>query len=92
MDESADNSATDSNQALTELRQEAISTLIPLIDQINGAPDKKFELLITAARSAGDTQLLKKALESAKQLEGDDQKAEAVLDVLNEINLNLKNQ
>ncbi len=84
--------AHDSEQSveLEALKKEALELLVPMVDEIKDAPERRFEILMTAARSSGDGALLKKALQTAQQIEDTNEKAGAVLDVLNEINYHLK--
>lgn len=76
---------------LEALREKALQILVPMVDEIQDAPERRFEILITASRSSGgNEQLLSKALEAAQQIENANDKANAVLDVLNEVNYHLK--
>lgn len=97
MDESSDQNKPDTETReqepvaeLQTLQKQAIELLLPLVDEIKDAPERRFEILMTAARSSGDGALLKKALQTAQQIEDTNEKAAAVLDVLNEINYHLK--
>jgi hypothetical protein len=71
---------------LESLQRKAIEVLAPLVDQIDGAPENRFEILIMAARSSNDGALLNQALQVAQEIESPAAKANAVLDVLNEVN------
>lgn len=74
------------------IKQQAIEALIPLLDSIDGPPEKKFEILMTAMRSAGDQNVLQKALQAALAIEEPAAKAEALLDVINEASFQEDNQ
>jgi hypothetical protein len=76
--------------SLKNLRDQAINTLLPLVDQLSEPPERKFEILMMATRTSNNLELMKKTLEIAQQLDSNDKKAEAVLDVLNEINLQIR--
>ncbi|HVX56133.1 MAG TPA: hypothetical protein VHA37_00215 [Candidatus Saccharimonadales bacterium] len=99
MDEQPNNDNNSQNQApenatearLLELRKRALEALLPLVDKIDEPAERKFEILMTAARSSDDPDLLAKTLEAAQHVGNDSQKAEAILDVLNEINYHLSN-
>lgn len=69
---------------MEDLRNEALEALVPLVDQIEDTPQKKFEILITAARTSDEPRLLRKALDVAMQIENATEKAEALLDIINE--------
>ncbi len=86
-----DNGGGDNRQAqLAQLKKQALDVLVPVVDKIDQPPERKFEILMTAARSSGDAGLLAKTLEAAQRIGNDNQKADALLDVLNEINYNLR--
>jgi len=97
MDETADQHKPDSNVSnreqskdLEALKKQALELLVPMVDEIQDAPERRFEILMTAARSSEDGATLRKALETAQQIENISERAAAVLDVLNEINYHLK--
>lgn len=87
-----DNNASDvsDDSALLELKNRALNILLPLVDKVDEPPERKFEILMTAARSSDDSGLLNKALDAAQHIGSDNEKANAVLDVLNEINYHLR--
>lgn len=86
-----DNAAGGGSEAkLLELRAKALDVLLPMVDKLEEPAGRKFEILMTAARSSDDPRLLGKTLEAAQQIEGDSEKANAILDVLNEINYHLR--
>lgn len=72
--------------AVESIKKEALATLAPLIDEIDAAPERKFEIVMTAIRVNFDENLLRKALEAAKTIEEPSAKAEALIDIVNEAN------
>jgi len=78
--------------ALLALKQHALEALLPIVDSMQEAPERKFEILITATRSSEDPSLLDKALGAAQQISDPNNKADALLDVLNEVNYYIKKQ
>ena len=85
-----DNGSGGSEAKLLDLRNKALDVLLPMVDKLEEPAERKFEILITAARSSDHPRLLGKTLDAAQQIEGDSQKANAILDVLNEINYHLR--
>lgn len=67
-----------------EVRTKALQALIPLIDSLKGTPEYKFDVIMNAIQVSSDTSLLKKALETAMQMEDPSLKADALVDILNE--------
>lgn len=70
-----------------DIRDKAITALLPLVDGLEAPPSRKFEILMTAARTTDDDSILQKALETAILIEDPSEKAEALLDLINETNL-----
>ena len=75
------------NNATQSLRTKALNELVPLVDQLDASPQRKFEMFITAARISDDQSLLEKAFEAARKIENPSEKADALLDILNEASL-----
>lgn len=75
---------TTSNFALDSVRQKAVEALVPLVESMEDPHDRKFELLMTAARYSSDPTLLDKALQEAMEIEDVNTKAEALVDIINE--------
>lgn len=69
---------------IQQVKQRALQELVPVIDSLNSEPERKYEILMTAARSASSEELLEKALEVATKIEEPNAKAEALVDILNE--------
>ncbi|MFZ2560615.1 MAG: hypothetical protein WAW91_03235 [Candidatus Nanoperiomorbaceae bacterium] len=65
------------NQALTELR--------PLVDKLNLAPADKFDVLLLMIRSSDDSSLVPEAHAVAKNIPDEARKAQALLDIIKEI-------
>ncbi|MBI2008824.1 hypothetical protein HYS84_00245 [Candidatus Saccharibacteria bacterium] len=69
---------------IQQVKQRALQELVPVIDSLNSEPERKYEILMTAARSASSDELLEKALEVATKIAEPNAKAEALVDILNE--------
>lgn len=80
----------DAQAQLQQLKHRALDALLPVVEKTDQPAERKFEILMTAARSSGDPSLLAKTLDAAQNISSDNQKADAILDVLNEINYNLR--
>ena len=80
----AGGSAGDSE--LLEVKQQALTQLTPLVDKLDLPADEKFDTYMMIIRASDDTKLIKPAFEAAQAIADDDKKAQALLDVVNEIN------
>lgn len=77
-------SSSDEQQNNSSIKERALKELIPVVDSLDSDPEKKYEILMTAARAASSGELLEKALNAATQIQDAAAKAEALVDVLNE--------
>ena len=74
------------------IREQALAALLPIVGSLDEAPERQFELLMTAVRTgAGGPQLLGQALQAAIKIEAPTSKAEALIDVANEARYQLEN-
>ena len=71
---------------LTDLKQQALQHLSPLVSHLDQTPEEKFRTTMMMIQASDDQSLLKDALESAKAITDDKARAQALLDVINEIN------
>lgn len=71
---------------LDEVKKEALEALRPLIDKLDLSSADKFDKYLMMLRASDDPTLIKPAYEAAAQIEGEKEKAQALLDVINEIN------
>lgn len=75
---------TGSNE-LDEIKQDALKQLRPLVDKLDLKADEKFDTLLLIIRSTDDKSLLGPAHKAAKAIEDDTKRAQALLDVIKEI-------
>ena len=75
--------AADGN--LEAIKQDALSELRPLVDKLNLSPEEKFETYLLIIRSTDDSSLLSSAFEAARAIADETVKAQALLDVVKEI-------
>ncbi|MEI7631749.1 MAG: hypothetical protein WCJ60_00310 [bacterium] len=71
---------------LVSMKQEALQHLQPLVDTLEQSPEEEFRTIMMMIQATDDKKMLKKALESAKKIKDDKIRAQAMLDVINEIN------
>lgn len=70
---------------LDEVKTEAINELRPLVDKLNLAPEEKFDTYLLLIRSTDDKSLIAPAHEAAKSIPDDARRAQALLDIIKEI-------
>lgn len=73
------------NPDLDNIKKDALSELRPLVDKLDLPADEKFDTLLLIIRSTDDQSLLKAAHQAAKQIPDDAKRAQALLDVIKEI-------
>lgn len=70
---------------LEEIKKDALSELRPLIDKLDVSPEEKFDTLLLIIRSTDDQSLLAATHEAAKGIVDDSRRAQALLDIIKEI-------
>jgi hypothetical protein len=71
---------------LINIKHDALSELSPLVSHIDQTPTEKFRTLMMMIQGADDKSLIKPAYEAAKAIEDEKERAQALLDIVNEIN------
>ena len=71
---------------LLSMKQEALKHLQPLVGNLQQNPEEEFRTFMMMIQATDDKTMLKKALEAAKRIPEDKARAQAMLDVINEIN------
>lgn len=71
---------------LADMKQQALSHLEPLADHLDGTPEETFKTTMMMIQANDNHTLLEKALNAAKDIEDDKARAQAMLDIVNEIN------
>jgi hypothetical protein len=74
-----------SHEELESIKKEALEELKPLVDKLNLPPEEKFDILLLIIRSTDDEELVAKAHDTAAQIEDDGRKAQALLDIIKEV-------
>lgn len=70
---------------LGSIKQDALTELRPLVDKLNVSNEEKFDTYLLLIRSTDDTNLIAPAYEAAKQIADETRRAEALLDIIKEI-------
>lgn len=74
------------NDQLLELKQQAIAQLSPLVSHLDQGPEEKFRTTMMLLQSTDNPALLHDAYTAAQSITDDGARAQALLDVVNEIN------
>lgn len=75
-----------SSDDLLNMKQAALQELQPLVNHLDQSPEEKFRTVMMMIQAADDHTKLNEAFEAAKQITDDKIRAQALLDVINEIN------
>ena len=84
-----DSGASDDANApsdLIELKQSALQELSPLVGHLQQTPEEKFRTTMMMIQASDDQALLPAAFAAAKEISDEKARAQALLDVINEIN------
>jgi hypothetical protein len=73
------------NDDLNGVKQEALTELRPLVDKLNIPAEEKFDTYLLLLRSTDDKSLIEPAHETAKLIEDESRRAQALLDIIKEI-------
>lgn len=75
-----------SHNDLIDLKQQALQQLTPLVDHLKQSPEDEFRTTMMMIQASDNQELLPKAFAAAQKITDDREKAQALLDVINEIN------
>ena len=70
---------------LESIKKDAIVALRPLVDKLTLAPEEKFDTYLLLLRSTDDKALIAPANEAAKNIADETRRAQALLDIIKEI-------
>lgn len=76
----------ESSDDLLDLKQKALHELSPLVNHLDQSPEEKFKTTMMMIQASDDQSLLTAAYEAAQAIPDEKAKAQALLDVVNEIN------
>ena len=71
---------------LIAIKQRALSELSPLVGHLEQSPEEKFRTTMMMIQASDDHSLVKAAYEAAHQISDEKARAQALLDIVNEIN------
>jgi hypothetical protein len=71
---------------LLKLKQEALQNLAPLVDHLEQDPEEKFKTTMMMIQASDNADLIPEAYEAANKIPDEKVRAQALLDVVNEIN------
>ncbi len=74
------------NSDLMDIKKQALSQLTPIVSHLDQTPEEKFKTLLMMIQASDDQSLIKNAHEVAQQITDEKAKAQALLDIVNEIN------
>ncbi|MDQ5971988.1 MAG: hypothetical protein QG553_147 [Patescibacteria group bacterium] len=75
----------DDDELLT-LKKQALEELAPLVDQLDQTPEEKFKTTMMMIQATDSASLVKVAHEAAQKISDEKVRAQALLDIVNEIN------
>ena len=76
---------TTGNSELDTIKNDALLELRPLVDKLSVSPEEKFDTYLLLLRSTDDIALIAPAHEAAKAIGDEARRAEALLDIIKEI-------
>jgi hypothetical protein len=71
---------------LLSIKQQALQELSPLVGHLQQSPEEKFRTTMMLIQASDNSDLIKEAYESAQQIPDEKARAQALLDIVNEIN------
>lgn len=78
--------SSDSPDDLTALKQQALQHLSPLLGHLDQTPEEKFRTTMMMIQASDNKGLIKDAYKAAQAITDDKARAQALLDIINEIN------
>lgn len=77
---------TSNPDALLEIKRSALQELSPLLGELTLPPEEKFRTTMMMIQAFDDQKLINQAYEAAKNIKDKKERAEALLDIVNEVN------
>jgi hypothetical protein len=85
-DSNAPSTPAGSSDDLLNIKQQALQELSPLLDHLDQSPEEKFRTTMMLIQASDDQSKLQAAYDAAKAIPDEKVRAQALLDVVNEIN------
>lgn len=83
---SGDTPAPQGTDELLDIKQQALQQLSPLVDHLEQSPEEAFRTTMMMIQAADNQELIPKAYEAAQKITDEKARAQALLDIVNEIN------
>lgn len=83
---SDDSPVSDGDDKLLNIKQQALTSLTPLLGHLEQSPEEKFRTTMMLIQASDNSELLGEAYAAANLIEDEKVRANALLDVVNEIN------
>ncbi|HSX08441.1 MAG TPA: hypothetical protein VLG11_06125 [Candidatus Saccharimonadales bacterium] len=77
---------------LINIKQQALQQLTPLVDHLDQSPEEKFRTTMMMIQASDNDALIKVAYDAAQSITDEKTRAQALLDIVNEINYFTQNQ
>ncbi len=77
---------TAGSEELLSIKQEALQQLSPLVGHLDQTPEEKFRTTMMMIQASDDQSMIRAAYDAAKQIADEKTRAQALLDIVNEIN------
>jgi len=77
---------------LIDIKQQALSQLSPLLGHLEQTPEEKFRTTMMLIQASDDQSMIKPAYEAAQAITDEKVRAQALLDIVNEINYFTQNR
>jgi hypothetical protein len=71
---------------LLDIKQDALQALTPLVDHLDQTPEERFRTTMMMIQASDNFSLIKAAYDAAGQINNEKERAQALLDIVNEIN------
>jgi hypothetical protein len=71
---------------LLDIKQQALQELTPLVSHLDQTPEEQFRTTMMMIQAADNHELIHTAYEAAKKIANEKERAQALLDIVNEIN------
>ncbi len=78
--------SNEGDDELLSLKKQALEELAPLVDQLDQTPEEKFKTTMMMIQATDSASLVKVAHEAAQNITDEKVRAQALLDIVNEIN------
>jgi outer membrane biosynthesis protein TonB len=86
VEDTTDTPTPTGDPALLDLKKQALEELSPLLDQLDQTPEEKFKTTMMMIQATDSSDLVNSAHEAALQITDEKVRAQALLDIVNEIN------